>query len=242
MLKPTLLLTIIALLVTACSKPASEPLPTETAEAPTQSVSFPTLPPETPTAAVTATPFIAFTVKPSVDNLNLRMNPGYLFDAWGVVHQTDTLTVLGKAPGDEWIYVETDQGIKGWVFTELLISEVDLKQVPVQTPTEVVVIRGKVLDLNGIPIKGVGFEVKQGAEAESPNNPVVTDANGEFFAFLPADASGIWSVNQNAIACTSNVWLDGACTAYKNGYTGTVEPQTISVTLPQTGSLSFTWK
>jgi len=242
MLKHTLLLIFSTLLVTACSKTATGPLPTVTPEVQTALATFPTLAPQTPAPSTSPTPFASFSASPTVDNLNIRINPGYLFDAWGVVQQTDTLTVLGKAPGDEWIYVETAAGVKGWAFAELLKSEVDLKQVPVQTPTEVVVISGQVLDVNGTPIQGIGFDIKQGSEEGAPTNVVLTDAKGEFYSFLPADATGVWSVSQTAIACNSNIWLDGACTTYKSGYTGTVEPQTISVTLPQASPLKFTWK
>jgi len=241
MLKRTLILVLIVLGISACSKSAPEVTPTVTSSGPSVSTMLP-LPALTPTSSASPTPFTPFTVKPGVDNLKVRMGPGYLFDAWGMVQQTDTLTVLGKAPGGEWINVETAEGVKGWVFAELLKSEVDLEQVPVQKPAEVLIITGRVLDVNGTPIKGVGFEVKQGTEAEALTNPVQTDANGEFFSFLPAEASGSWSITQNAVACTSNAWSDSTCTTYKSGYTGTVEPQTLTVTLPQGSPLVFTWK
>ena len=109
-------------------------------------------------------------------------------------------------------------------------------------PDDVVVLTGRVLDVNGTPIRGVGLEVKQGSEAEAPSNQVVTDANGEFFAFLPAEASGVWTVSYSAIGCPSNVWSDSTCSTYKTGYTGNLEPQTISVTLPQATPLALTWK
>jgi uncharacterized protein YgiM (DUF1202 family) len=244
MLKQILLVVVSLLMVSACSKAASDPPPTGTVAALTQTsaATFPTLPPQTPTASLSPTPFISFTVKPAVDNLKVRMGPGYLFEAWGMAQQTDTLTVLGKAPGGEWINVETAQGIKGWAFAELLTSAVDLAQVPVQTPTEVVTLTGRVLDGNGTPIQGVGFEIKQGSETEALTNAVVTDANGEFFSFLPVGTSGTWTITQNAIACKSNVWSDSTCSTYKAGYTGTVEPKTLTVTLPPGSPLSFIWK
>lgn len=242
MLKRTPFFIVLVLLVSACSKPASEATPTSTAATPETGVPFPTLPAQTPTPSLSPTPFVPFTVKPAVDNLKVRMNPGYLFDAWGMVQQTDELTVRGKAPGGEWINVETAAGTQGWVFRELLTSTVNLEQIPVVTPTEVVVLTGRVLDVNGTPIRGVGLDVKQGSEAEALSNPVVTDGNGEFFAFLPAEASGVWTVSYSAIGCPSNAWSDSTCSSYKTGYTGNLEPQTISVTLPQATSLALTWK
>lgn len=242
MRKQILLFVSLVLLLTACAKSASEAVPTGTAAAQTPLAGFPTLPPQTPAPSLSPTPFTSFTVKPAVDNLKVRMNPGYLFDAWGMAQQTDTLTVLGKAPGGEWINVETAEGVKGWVFAELVKSAVDLEKIPVQTPVDVVIISGRVLDGSGLPIQGVGFDIQQGTEAEALTNPVVTDSNGEFFSFLPASASGTWTVTYTATACKSNVWSDSTCTTYKSGYTGVVTPQTLSVSLPQASPLAFTWK
>jgi uncharacterized protein YgiM (DUF1202 family) len=177
-----------------------------------------------------------------VENLNVRMSPGYLFDVLMVVQPTDALSVLGKAPGGEWINVKTADGVEGWVFAELLESNVDLAQVPVREPKDVLRIKGRVLDAAGTPIQGVGFEVKQGAEADALTNAVVTDANGEFYSFLPTTSSGAWTVNYTETTCKSNVWSDSACSTYKAGYTGNVTPQTLTVNLPQASPLSFTWK
>ncbi len=244
-MKNTLALFVIVLSLAACSRPATNTVLTVTpTEATPVMATFPTLPAQTPTASASSnpTPFAPFTVNPTVDNVNLRMNPGYFFDAFGLVHQSDTLTVLGKAPGDEWIYIETADGTKGWVFSQLLTSDVDLQQLPIQEPTDVQLIKGKVVDANGTPIQGIGFEVKQGTETDAQANVVTTDANGEFFSFMPTTSSGTWTINQVAVACLSNVWSDSSCGTYKSGYTGVVEPQTLTVVLPQTGALAFTWK
>lgn len=243
MLKRVLILTLIALALAACSKSVSSAEATATvAVAASTPATFPSLPALTPTSSASPTPFTSFNVKPGVDNLKVRMNPGYLFDARMMVQQTDTLTVLGKAPGGEWINVQTADGVEGWVFAELLKSAVDLEQVPVLEPQEVILIKGRVLDAAGTPIQGVGFDIKQGAETDAPNNPVVTDANGDFYAFLPVGSSGTWTVTYTAIACKSNVWSDSSCKTYKAGYTGTVGPQSLTVSLPQSSSLAFTWK
>jgi len=243
MLKRVLILILIALALAACSKSASSAEATATvAAAASTPAAFPSLPAMTPTSSASPTPFTPFNVKPGVDNLKVRMNPGYLFEAWMMVQQTDTLTVLGKAPGGEWINVQTEGGVEGWVFAELLKSAVNLEQIPVLEPKDVVLIKGRVLDAAGTPIQGVGFDLKQGAEADASTNPVVTDANGDFYAFLPAETSGTWTITYTAIACKSNVWSDSTCKTYKAGYTGSVDPQTLTVSLPQSNPLAFTWK
>jgi uncharacterized protein YgiM (DUF1202 family) len=241
MMKRVLVLILVVLALSACSKSASSAEPTATGAALTPAA-FPSLPALTPTSSASPTPFTSFTVKPGVDNLNVRSNPGYLFDALLMVQQTDVLTVLGKAPGGEWMNIQTENGVEGWVFTELLTSDVDLEQVPVREPKDVLAIKGRVLDATGLPIQGVGFEVKQGTEANAATNTVVTDANGDFYSFLPATSSGTWTVTQTGIACKSNVWSNSTCATYKAGYTGTVIPQTLTVSLPQSSPLAFTWK
>jgi uncharacterized protein YgiM (DUF1202 family) len=241
MLKRILVLVLFVLALSSCSKSASSTDPTATGTAST-SVAFPSLAALTPTVSTNPTPYAPFTVKSGVDNLNVRMSPGYLFDVLMVVQPTDALSVLGKAPGGEWINVKTADGVEGWVFAELLKSDVDLEQVSVSEPKDVLLIKGRVLDAAGTPIQGVGFDVKQGTEADALTNAVVTDANGEFFSFLPTTSSGAWTVTYTATACKSNVWSDSACSNYKAGYTGNVTPQTLTVNLPQGSPLAFTWK
>ncbi len=228
----------------ACSKSASAPLPTLTPGTAADVSATPLVLPPTvipsATPAGSPTPFVSFEVSPAVDGLKLRLGPGFLFDALRLLEEDAVLMVQGKSPGGEWIQVTDSNGAQGWVFAELLKSAVDLQAIPVVTPEEVVVVRGRVTDVLGTPIQGIGFELKpEGAEISTT---AVSDSNGEFFAFLPSDASGAWTVTQNAVACKSNVWADSDCSAYKPGYSGTTEPKTQTVTLPQSGTLEFIWK
>jgi hypothetical protein len=177
-----------------------------------------------------------------VDNLKVRVNPGLLFEALMMVQQTDELTVTGMSPGGEWVYIQMASGTEGWVFGQLLQTSVDLTRLPVREPKGVLVIKGQVLDAGGAPIQGVGFEISQGG-ADGSVNTVVTDANGMFYSFLPDSASGTWAIKYTAIACKSNVWTDSTCSTYKSGYTGSVEPLTQNVTVPQSaGALLFSWR
>jgi len=251
MLKRALICVLIVLALSGCVKPAANTIPAATtpnatpgANASQMPAAFPSLPAVTPTSSASPTPFTPFTVKPGVDNLKIRVNPGLLFEALMMVQQTDELTVLGTAPGNQWTYIQTAAGTEGWVFSEFLQSSINLSQVPVREPKGVVVIKGRVLDASSTPIQGVGFDVSQGGgTSEASTNSVVTDTNGNFYAFLPDTASGTWTVSYTAIACKSNVWSDTACTTYKQGYTGSVDPLTQSVSLPQTGNpLLFTWR
>jgi hypothetical protein len=242
-----LLISLLVLALSACSKSASPPLPTITPPAGSDTgTATPLVLPPTPAPSLTPagspTPFISFEVNPAVAGLKLRVGPGYLFDALRLLDLDTALTVEGKSPGGDWIKVKTAAGTQGWVFAELVKSDVDLQAIPVVEPQGIVVIKGRVVDVLGTPIQGVGFELKpQGAEA-SESTVAYSDVSGEFFAFLPADSSGAWTVTQTTVACKSNVWADEGCSTYKPGYIGTVEPNEQSVTLPQVGMLEFSWK
>jgi SH3-like domain-containing protein len=195
----------------------------------------------TPTITPSATPFAPFDAVASVAGVNLRSSPGYLFPILRVLKEGSTVTILGKAPGGQWIRVRTPEKIEGWVYVWLLRADVDLQQAPLVDPQNVQRIRGRVRDASGTSIQGVGFSISQGMGKAAKTDTVLTDGSGEFYSFLPLAASGTWTVLQNAISCNSNVWTDASCSYYKNGYKGNVEPQSVDVTLPYTGVLEFTW-
>jgi SH3-like domain-containing protein len=246
MIKRIFIMLLMILIVSGCAKPTPDANVTATVTVASQATSapgvFPTLPAATAVSASSPTPFTPFTVKPTVDNLNVRVGPGYLFDALGLVHQADTVTVLGTAPGHEWTKIRTADGTEGWVFTMLLQSSVDLKQIPLLEPKEIQVIKGRVTDASGLPIPGVAFAAGQSSQADISGNAATTDANGEFYFFIPSAESGEWLVSYTGIACESIVWSDSSCSTYKAGYTGNVDPPTSSFTLPQATPLTFKWK
>ena len=252
MFKRTLLCVLIALAVTGCSRSAaSTPTPTSTPIA-TLIVDATLLPVAgqqipvvvvTPTPNVSPTPFISFTVKPNVDNLKLRANPGLTFEALILLQQTYNLTVIGAAPGGQWLNVKTESSMEGWVFAQYVTSSVSVSQMPVVQPKNVQVIKGHVADASGAPMAGIGFDLNQGAEPHAYSDSVVTDASGDFYSFIPTDASGSWTVSYTSPDCKSPVWADSTCKIYKTGITGSVDPATQTVIVPQTGApLTFTLK
>jgi SH3-like domain-containing protein len=244
---------LFALLIQGCSLPGQPvAVPTAPAVAPSQlptlveklqptATNTPSIMPSS-TPAPTSTPFVPFTASVWVDNVNVRVNPGYLFPALKLIAQGTSLTVLGKSPGGEWLYARIPDGTIGWVFTQLVQSNVDLQAAPVIEPQGVQLIKGRVVDLNGTPIQGVGFSILQGEGNQPPTNRALTDSNGEFFSFMPLSASGRWTVVHDSIACKSNVWTDDSCTYYKDPYKGIVVPQSVVATLPQSSILEFLWK
>jgi uncharacterized protein YraI len=238
---------VFGLLLSACALAATpEPTATPTTTASPTATENPTpteAPTPAPTETPTATPFVPFEVTVASGNAaNLRAGPGYLFLVLRVLQPGSKLQVLGRARGDEWFYVQVNNFVKGWVFGKLLRQNEELRNAPVVEPAGVKIIAGEVRDAAGTPIRGVVFNVTWRAKPEAPGNVVVSDADGKFYSYMPLSASGVWTVTYSGIACDSNVWKDSECKAYKEGYTGNVDPPAQDVRLPQQGLLTFTWK
>ena len=263
-----LTLFVIILLLAGCGQPAApqpteppapQPTQTELPAAPTEPVTepteepaplpeaSPTTPPEPtatqqPTAMLepTSKPFVPFTVRMFVDNVNLRSNPGYLFPVLYKLMEGDEVEVQGMAPGGEWLYVKRLGTVSGWVFAKLVETSRDLQALPLIEPEEVQLVSGRLLNTSGTPISGVQFAVLRGIGAEGQRTDASTDVNGEFYAFLPLSASGPWRVSYTAIACTSNV-MDASCN-FLPGAGSKTEPETIEISLPYSEQLQFTWQ
>lgn len=238
-------------LITACTRPSKTYIPTILPSAsPSQTVaatSVPTMAAALPALLETATPgqslpptpFVSFTVHSAVDGMLFRTNPGTLFDAMLMLGPDDALTVLGSAPGNEWIKVVMEDETEGWVFRQLLESELDLTQLPILQTENAQVITGKVTDTAGSPIQGVAFNIT----TEGTTVVVVSDKNGDFYWFSPTDITGSWEISNSGIACESNVWSDETCATYKAGFTGLVEPTSRSIDLPYSGApITFIFK
>jgi len=172
----------------------------------------------------------------SVENLNLRTNPGTLFPVSRVMRKGTQLRMLGRAPGGGWLYVMNDESIAGWVQSIFLDFSHDGPPLPVVEPKDVLLIRGWVLDGSGAPVSGIGFAVVQG----SNRTDAFTDETGTFFAYLPLTVKGNWEVGYMSVACTSNT-MDASCTCIP-GKCGKPVPGVITVVMPQNIDLGFTWQ
>jgi uncharacterized protein YgiM (DUF1202 family) len=197
--------------------------------------------------APSPTPFVPFDAAAAVDNVNLRENPGYLFKVLSKVKQGTPLKVTGRSPGGEWIFVQGPDGVTGWVFNQLLEQGKDYGAAPLVQPKNVQLLQGKVVDQQGKPVSGIQFMITQGnaqgsaqgSGTSSTRNDAMTDADGNFYAFMPPDSAGTWQVAYTAIACTSNQ-MDENCNS-KNGVSGNVDPLAVTINLPHSDPLVFTW-
>ncbi|MGD0175116.1 MAG: SH3 domain-containing protein [Anaerolineales bacterium] len=238
----------IVLLLPGCAlKTGATPTPTET-PSPTATVT-PIPPTDTPSSipTVTITPtqtaFAPFESEINTENVNLRSGPGYFFPVLRVIHVGDTVTILGKAPDKEWFRVRTADNAEGWVYHWLMLSDIDLQEAPVIEPQDVLLIRAHVRDLNGVPMEGIGFNIARTlSQTKTALNPVLTNADGDLYSYMPFSDTGTWIVAFSDLSCVSNVWTDINCTSYKPEYQGIVEPVSLPITLPSSVALEFTWK
>lgn len=232
---------LIIVLFPACTRtvaPASLPSPTLTL-APTFTPILPTFTP-IPTSTPTQPAFTPFTAESMVDNLLFRTNPGYLFPASKMLKEGTEIQILGKSPGGDWLHVRSTENEEGWLFTALVVFDRDLSTIPIIPPEGVQVVTGKVLDQDGLPVSGMHFTIIQGTGTQAPRNDAMTDADGNFYLFMPQNASGEWTLAYTAYSCKSNK-VDAECN-WLHGIGGQPYPEQVTVTLPQIAPLDFTWK
>ncbi|MGE5073808.1 MAG: SH3 domain-containing protein [Anaerolineae bacterium] len=200
--------------------------------------STPVLPTVAPTVAQeTAVGTLYVTV--SADNVNLRTRPGTTFPVSRLLAKGTRLQLLGHTPGGEWLYVQTDSNVQGYILSWLVEGGHDGGKTPEVQPGDVQVVRGRVVDRAGVPVSGIGFAVTQGTGPKAPRADATTDENGMFYAFLPQTATGTWLVSYASVACTSNT-MDASCNCI--GTCGTADPTSRPVTLPSDEILQFVWR
>ncbi|HMN13003.1 MAG TPA: SH3 domain-containing protein [Bellilinea sp.] len=241
---PSLILALI--LLAGCTAQTPSPVPTQAPPTvvPATPTSAPTAIPATATVVPTPAPTPAPTALPSfvthatADLVNVRANPGSMFNVLTMLHSKETtFRVLGQAPGGEWVKIVLEDETEGWIAASYVYAEVDLGGLPVLEPEDAVHVQGAVKDKTRNGIDGIVFSVMQGRENGTVSTKAMTNKAGEFHAFLPAESYGKWYVAFNDIACTSSL-MDAACTCI-GGSCGTLSPEIAYIVLPQAIPLEF---
>lgn len=247
---PILFLVLLVIISLACSSevtvyqtpsyPSAGTLVAETLavlaqNAPTATATFP---PTMTAMAASATPqeFGEVYVYTVVENVNLRTNPGLLFQVSRVMPQNTRLQLKGQSPGGEWLKVVNDEGVEGWVNVNVVKGGFDGSPPPVIVPDNVLLVTGSVVTESGTLVSGIGFNVNQGTRSTVAS----TDEDGVFRAYLPPTMSGTWTVEYVSISCTSNT-MDANCNCINNRC-GTADPARAEIQLPQKSALRFVWK
>jgi hypothetical protein len=205
---------------------------------------FPSITPtNTLTPSLTSLPSVTPTSLPTnvaarvrAEAINLRQGPGTLFPVLASLSKDTWVTVMGKALGDEWLLVKSNEG-QGW----LAVTFTDLFQNPVLNSLTVIpfdqgyVVRGQVIDIDGKPIGGVAFGITQGSPSIKPRAEATSLLDGNFYAYLPSSAAGDWRLSLVGIDCTSPI-MDEGC-----NYNGEFDPMWVDISIPHDAPLVFTY-
>ena len=223
-----LLLIISSLfLLTACGLLGTsdvDTLSTVVAKTMTAVAQLPTLTPSVPQSAATveistSTPMSAnkLYVKTIADNVNLRVNPGRLFQVSRILTRGSRVEFLGILPNGQWLKVRTGEGVVGWILKDLVETEFNPAG-PQAVPDDVILFTGVVMDANNNPVNGV--EVSLFKDEQKDNT--LTGTDGRYYLYLPTTLNGVWSLKQTAVSCESSL-MGPNCQCLLPGC-GTYEP------------------
>lgn len=197
---------LILIISLGCILSETTPTPGLTPIPPTQSP-----PPQVTTPAVTATlpvpttPAVTCQAIVNVASINLRDGPGTTFAMLSKAAQGTLLTILGKAPGNDWVLAQTPGGQAGWAAVDFMSLLCKMENIPLKNIDFAYVIKGKVTESNGSPVDGIDIAVFQVDNGRELRTDAITTASGEFYAYLPASSKGGWSVGMVGIKCTSRI-------------------------------------
>jgi len=123
-------LSILAILLTSCSKNISTSIATAT------SVSFPTQMPE-PTIPI----ILELNACVATDEaVRIRNGPGTDFEVIGALAADACMTIMGRSAESSWVYIATADNFTGWVAAWLLTIEGDLSKVAVRYDSESIIL------------------------------------------------------------------------------------------------------
>ena len=244
--RPATILITITILISACSPVVPQPTldiqetlafnvsGTLTAAAPTPTVQIPTLAPF-PTYTQSPQPTASYSGLPALVNVTsivLRSGPSTLFDKITTFPQGTQVTIMGKTPNTEWVWVITPKASSGWMSAQFL-SPADLNGVPIIDVQSSITINGNAVDSNNLGVDGIDVAVFQGNGAERHRTDTYSGSDGSFTVYLPDTSQGNWYVEAVGIKCTSRV-MDASCKS-----TGSITNTGFTVSLPQTVSITF---
>jgi hypothetical protein len=195
-------------------------------------------PPPTETPAPTNTPApVTFDADIAAASLNLRTGPSLLHDILNLYQQGEVVTLVGSAPGHEWVKVILKDGKTGWMYVPHLTLKGDVTSLPVLPISESLVIQGKVMDASGQAVQGIDVGITRTGGAQRVRVNGMTDSSGTFYAYAPVEYQGTWLAAVIGVDCKSPI-VDANCR-----YAGAFTPgEGIQVTLPQNAEILFTYK
>ena len=238
---------VCMILVSAACQPAQPINPVTGAESPptlatdipqpeSPSTDIPQPPTETPTATPVPAPAI-FEAEIAAATLNMRSGPSMLHNIINQYEKGATVTVIARAPGNEWVKVLAKDNRTGWMFVTHLTMKQNLELAPVYDINESLVIKGRVVNASGVGLPGIQVGITRMGGAERVRVDGISLADGTFYAYAPVEYQGTWLASVIGVDCKSLI-VDANCR-----YAGVFEPAAgIDLTLPASSDIQFIYK
>ena len=161
--------------------------------------------PPTPIPQPSPTAFIPITGKVDVFSLNMRSGPSTVHGVVEVFSQGTGLKIVGKASGDEWVFVEVAGAEPGWMYVPLLEMDEDLSVIPVTNPEGSLLVVGRVEGSDGKPVGDIKVAIFQGIGETERRTETITGPDGNFYIYLPETSQGEWTVQVVGYRCSSRI-------------------------------------
>jgi len=164
-------------------------------------------PQPTPTVSPTPRPVLPIPAIVTFDNFILRDGPGRLFSRVAMYTSGSQVTVLGRAMGNDWVLVQTDDHRAGWMNTSGLDHLGNFDSLPLYHAQGAVMLSGHVWSANRSPVSGITVAVfPAGSSDDNLREDVTTGADGTWYAYLPGNSKGDWEVQ--VVSCPAGMDLE----------------------------------
>lgn len=240
--KPATLVIITGILLCACTaQPTQLPAANEPTIAPSATESAVPTQPEpspSPTPQPTETPApVVLTAQVNVARLNLRSGPSILHDIINQYETGDSLSVIGVAPGKQWVKVIAKGDKIGWMMAAHMTLQGDLSALPVLPISESLVAVGKITTAAGEPLAGIQVGITRVGGLEVVRVDGISQADGTIYVYAPVEYQGTWLASVIGVDCTSPI-VDSNCR-----FSGKFEPvEGIPLKLPQENQINFIYR
>ena len=201
-----------------------------------QPTAIPVIP--TVTMAPTAEPApLSMEAEVAVATLNLRGGPSLLHNIISQYKQGEVVTVIARAPGNEWVKILAKDNKTGWMSVVHLTLKQDIGLLPIFEINESLVIKGNVVDASGNGIPGIQVAVTRLGGAQRVRVDGISLPDGAFYAYAPIEYQGTWLASVVGVNCESPI-VDVNCR-----FAGVFSPaEGFDLTLPTTENIKFEYK
>ena len=173
----------------------------------------------------------------NADNLNLRGGPSLIHNIISQYQKGEIVTLIARAPGNEWVKILTKDKKTGWMSVIHLTLKQDINMLPVFEINESLVVKGKVVDATGNGIPGIQVAVTRLGGADRVRVDGISLSDGTFYAYAPVEYQGTWLASVVGVDCTSPI-VDANCR-----YAGVFQPTGgVNLTLPTSEDVVITYK